>query len=398
MNTAGRVIYLDHLASTPIDPRVRAAMLPWLEGISAGNPHSDHRAGWRAAEAIDEARASVAALIGARPSEIVFASGATEANNLALLGATAGVTRVIVSAIEHPSVLEPAAALRARGIQLDFVAVDHAGRVDLDALERSAAQGPALVSIMAANNEIGTLQPLREIGAICKTHGSLFHTDAVQAVSTQAIDVGETAIDFLSLSGHKVYGPAGIGALYVKAGAAIQPLTFGGGQQDGKRPGTLPVALCVALGAACRLALAERQEDARRIAALRDRLFAALRDGLPAIRRNGGESEVLPGCLNVLVPGVDAADLLLDLPDLAISTGSACSSLAGAPSHVLRAIGLSAEEAHASLRFGLGRGTTAEEVATAAAKVVAALQGSGAKSGMRTRKDQDTWKRSFGIG
>ncbi len=377
MNAAGRIIYLDHLASTPIDPQVRAAMLPWLEGTNAGNPHSDHRAGWRAAEAIDEARASVAALIGARPSEIVFASGATEANNLVLLGATAGVTRLVVSAIEHPSVLEPAAALRARGMQLEFVAVDHGGRLDLDTLERLVAQGPALVSIMAANNEIGTLQPLREIGAICEAHGALFHTDAVQAVSTQAIDVGGAAIDFLSLSGHKVYGPAGIGALYVHGGLSIHPLTFGGGQQDGKRPGTLPVALCVALGAACRLALAHRQEDARRIAALRDRLFAALRHGLHAIRRNGREAEVLPGCLNVVVPGVDAADLLLDLPELAISTGSACSSLSGAPSHVLRAIGLSAEEAHASLRFGLGRETTAEEVDTAAARVIAALRDRG---------------------
>jgi cysteine desulfurase len=260
---------------------------------------------------------------------------------------------------------------------LETVPVDRAGRVDLGALERLLGQGPALVSIMAANNEIGTLQPLAAIGRLCRAHGALFHSDAVQALATQALDVDTAFVDLLSLSGHKLYAPGGVGALFVRGGTALSPLIHGGGQQGNLRPGTLPVALCVALGAACRLALARRADDAARIAALRDRFFAALRDAVPGIRRNDPETQGLPGCLNVTLPGVDAADLLLDLPDLAISTGSACSSFSGAPSHVLRAIGLSAEQAHASLRFGLGRGTTAEEIDRAAARLIAALRDRG---------------------
>ncbi|MDH3472634.1 MAG: cysteine desulfurase [Rhodospirillales bacterium] len=377
MDAERRPIYLDHMASTPLDPEVRAAMLPWLDAARAGNPHSEHAAGWRAAEAIEAARGDVAALIGARASEVVFTSGATEANNLALLGAGRWIGRVVVSPIEHPSVLEPAAALKDQGVALETVPVDQAGRVDLAALEGLLAQGPALVSIMAANNEIGTLQPLAEIGALCRAQGALFHSDAVQALTTQALDVEAACIDLLSLSGHKLYGPAGVGALYVRGGTALLPLVHGGGQQGNLRPGTLPVALCVALGAACRLARARRAEDAARAAALRERLFAALRDAVPGIRRNDPEAGGLPGCLNVTLAGVDAADLLLDLSDLAISTGSACSSLSGAPSHVLRAIGLSAEAAHASLRFGLGRGTTEKEIDKAAALLIAALQDRG---------------------
>ena len=367
-------IYLDHLASTPLDPDVRAAMLPWLDGARAGNPHSEHPAGWRAAEAVDEARGAVAALIGARPAEIVFTSGATEANNLALFGVGRGAGRIVVSPIEHPSVLEPAAQLCGRGCAIETVPVDGSGRVDPDMLAPLLARKPALVSIMAANNEIGAIAPVAEIAALCKAGGALFHTDAAQALATQAIDVAVQGIDLLSLSGHKLYGPAGIGALYLRGGISIEPLAFGGGQQGGRRPGTLPVALCVALGAACRLALARRDEDSRRIAALRDRLFATLRHGLPDVARNGSGKAALPGCLNVTVPGIDAADLLLDLPDLAVSTGSACSTLSGEPSHVLRAIGLSVEEAHASLRFGLGRGTTAQEVDAAAERIIAALR------------------------
>ena len=368
------MIYLDHLASTPLDPEVRDAMLPWLEPARAGNPHSEHPAGWRAAKAVEEARAAVADLIAARPSEIVFTSGATEANNLALFGMAGEHGRLVVSAIEHPSVLEPAAALRSAGRAVESLQTDAEGRVDLDALDQLLAQGPALVSVMAANNEIGTLQPLAEIGALCRKHGALFHSDAAQALRTQAIDVDAAGIDLLSLSGHKLYGPAGIGALFLRAGRSPRPLTHGGGQQGGRRPGTVPVALSVALGAACRLARSRRSDDAAAVSALRDRLHAALGDALPGLRRNGPEVEALPGCLNVTIPGVDAADLLLDLPDLAISTGSACSGMAGAPSHVLRAIGLGAEEAHGSLRFGLGRTTTAEEVDMAAAWIIAAIR------------------------
>ncbi len=371
---AGRLIYLDHLASTPLDPDVRSAMLPWLAAEAAGNPHSEHRAGWRAAEAVDQARASVAVLLGVRPAEIVFTSGATEANNIALFGLTAEVDTIVVSSIEHPSVLEPAAALRNRGKTVAVLPTDGDGRVDLEKLSRWLARGRALVSIMAANNEIGTLQPMAEIGALCRLHGAIFHTDAVQAVSTQAMEIAPAAIDALSLSGHKLYGPAGIGALYVRSGLPCRPLVYGGGQQGGLRPGTVPVALCVGLGEACRLALVRRDEDRRRMTALRDRLFAALRDACPGLQRNGPATETIPGCLNVTLPGIDAADMLLDLPELAVSTGSACATMTGAPSHVLRAIGLSAEQAHASLRFGLGRGTAEAEIDTAAAQISAALR------------------------
>ncbi|MEE8270895.1 MAG: aminotransferase class V-fold PLP-dependent enzyme, partial [Alphaproteobacteria bacterium] len=319
----------------------------------------------------------VADVVGARPSEVVFNSGATEANNLALFGTATQVDRLIVSAIEHPSVLEPAAVLREAGAAVDILPTDAAGRADLGVLDRILAQAPALVSIMAANNEIGTLQPLAEIGRLCRSHGAVFHTDAVQALTTQAVDVVEAGVDLLSLSGHKLHGPAGIGALVVRGGRSLRPLTHGGGQQGGRRPGTVAVALCVGLGAACRLALARRLQDAVTVAALRDRLFDALGDGLPSLRRNGPQTGVLPGCLNVTLPGVDAADLLLDLPDLAVSTGSACSTAADTSSHVLSAIGLSAADAHSSLRFGLGRGTTARDVDDAAARIIAALRDRG---------------------
>jgi cysteine desulfurase len=212
---------------------------------------------------------------------------------------------------------------------------------------------------------------------MCRAHGAIFHTDAAQALSTQALDVDARAIDLLSLSGHKLYGPAGIGALYVRNGVPCKPLTYGGGQQGGLRPGTVPVAMCVGLGEACRQALTRRDDDAPRIAALRDRLYGALRTACPDLLRNSPVDGGVPGCLNVTVPGLDAADFLLDMPGLAVSTGAACSALSGQPSHVLRAIGLTAEQVHGSLRFGLGRGTTMEEVETAAARISAALRDRG---------------------
>ena len=382
-------IYLDHLASTPLDPAVRAAMLPWLEAGAAGNPHSEHAAGWRAAKAVETAREAVATLIGARPAEIVFTSGATEANNLALFGLAESVEQVIVSAIEHPSVLEPARALSARGLRVEELPVAASGRVDLAALEARLGQGPALVSIMAANNEIGTLQPLAEIAALCRASGALLHSDAAQLLSTQACDVGALGVDLLSLSGHKLYGPAGIGALYLRRGLRLRPRAFGGGQQGGLRPGTLPVALCVGLGEACRLAAARAVEDRRRIARLRERLFARLSGAVPAIRRNSPAEDCLPGCLNVSLPGVDAAELLLALPELAVSTGSACSSAEGGPSHVLLAIGRSAEEAHGSLRFGLGRTTSEAELEEAVAQLSAALRAPGPRESRESPRPGD---------
>ena len=367
-------IYLDHMASTPLDPAVLEEMLPWMTAAGAGNPHAaGHRRGWRAAEAIERARGDVAALIGARPGEILFTSGATEANALALLGGVPEGWPVLCSAVEHPSVLACVGELARRGHATKALPVDGAGRVDPDAVR---IDGPALVSVMAANNEVGTIQPVAELARRCRERGGLFHTDAVQALSTGVLDVAALGVDLASLSGHKLYGPMGIGALYVRQGVAVRPLLFGGGQQGGRRPGTLPTALCVGLGAACRIARERGAADAARLRDLRERLFAVLAAGVPGLRRNSPSAEGmgLAGCLHVAVPGLDAADRLLDLPELALSTGSACSSGEGGPSHVLLAMGRSVEDAFGSIRIGLGRFTTAEEVDRAGALLVEALQ------------------------
>ena len=373
------MIYLDHLASTPLDPLVLEAMLPWMRPEAAGNPHAAHAAGWRAADAVEQARAEVAALVGAQPGEVVFTSGATEANALALLGGVPPGGGCVVSAVEHASVLGCLADLRRRGYPDVVLPVDGIGRVDPAGLERALADlpGPALVSVMAANNEVGTVQPLAELAEVAARHGALMHSDAVQALSTRMLDMAAMGLHGLSLSGHKLYGPMGIGALVIRQPFRPVPASAGGGQQRGLRAGTLPTPLCVGLGAACRLARERREEDARRIAELRDRLWRQLRERLPGIRRNGaGDSgDGLAGCLNVTVPGIDAADRLLDLPDLAVATGSACHSGAGEPSHVLLALGLSPADAHASLRFGLGRGTTAAEVDAAAERLAGLLTG-----------------------
>jgi cysteine desulfurase len=366
------LIYLDHMASTPLDPAVLEEMLPWMMQGAAGNPHAaGHKRGWRAAEAIEGARGEVASLIGARAGEILFTSGATEANGLALLGAVPAGWPVLCSSVEHPSVLACVEELDRRGHVTGTLPVDAAGFVNPETLQ---VEGPALVSVMAANNEVGTAQPIAELARRCRERGGLFHTDAVQALSTGTVDVEGMGIDLASLSGHKLYGPMGIGALYVRQGLSIRTLLFGGGQQGGQRPGTLPTALCVGLGAACRIAKLRAAADAVRLRDLRERLFAALASGLPGLRRNSPEAGGLPGCLHVTVPGVDAADTLLDLPDLALSTGSACSSGEGGPSHVLLAMGRSAEDAFGSIRIGLGRFTTVDEVDRAAARLVEALQ------------------------
>jgi len=378
MSTTDRILYLDHLASTPLEPEVLEAMLPWLDPAAVGNPHAArHRPGWRAAEAIDAARAEVAALVGARPGEILFTSGATEANNLALLGGAPAGWPVIASAIEHPSVLACLPELAAQGHPTEILPVGRDGTADLDALKRLLAGRPALVSLMAANNEIGTLQPLETAARICGDAGALLHTDAVQILSTGAVDVRALDLAFLSLSGHKLYGPMGIGALFVREGTPLRPRLLGGGQQADRRAGTLPTALCVGLGATCRIARQRRATDATRLLGLRERLFQALRQGLPDLRRNGSAKHGLPGCLNITVPGLDAADMLLDLPDLALSTGSACSTGSPEPSHVLRAIGLSPEDSYGSLRLGLGRGTNADNVDRAAARLVGAITARG---------------------
>ncbi|KAA0573686.1 cysteine desulfurase family protein [Azospirillum sp. Sh1] len=368
------MIYLDHLASTPLDPQVLEAMLPWMRGQAVGNPHAAHPAGWRAADAIAQARAEVAALVGAQPGEVVFTSGATEANTLALLGGVPAGGGCVVSAVEHASVLGCLPELRRRGHAVAILPVDAGGRVDPAALDEALAglPTPALVSVMAANNEVGTVQPLAELAAVASRHGATMHSDAVQSLSTRAIDMAALGIHGLSLSGHKLYGPMGIGALIVRRPFRPVPASPSGGQQRGLRGGTLPTPLCVGLGVACRLARERREEDARRIGDLRDRLWQRLRSRLPGIRRNGA-AEGLAGCLNVTIPGIDAADRLLDLPELAVATGSACHSGASEASHVLLALGLSVMDAHASVRFGIGRDTTAAEMDEAVDRLAAAL-------------------------
>lgn len=355
------LVYLDHMASTPLDGRVLDAMRPWLDPAGAGNPHATtHAAGWRASDAIERARALVADLIAARPGEILFTSGATEANNLALFGASRESRRVIVSALEHPSVLNCLPALEARGRQTRIAAIDGDGRLRVECL--GALGEGDLISVAAASNEVGTLQPLAEIAAVCRRHGARLHSDAVQALSTEVVDVPAQGLDLLSLSGHKLYGPCGIGALFVRDGLPLTPLLFGGGQQGGIRPGTLPTALCVGLGEACRIAREERCCDRSRLLVLRERLWEGLRAAIPGVRRNGRAEDGLAGCLSVTLPGVDAEDLLLDVPELALATGSACTSGRVGPSHVLLALGRSPQEAHGTIRFGLGRGTTQADV------------------------------------
>ncbi len=363
-------IFLDHNATTPLDPRVKAAMDAFLEG-GPGNPHSvSHALGWRAREAVDEARRQVAGLIGARPEEIVFTSGASEANNLAIQGAVEGRQgAVLCSAIEHPSVLEPVRHLASRGFRCGSIPVSSKGLVDPDALSENLFGDTLLVAVMAANNEIGTLQPVAGIGRLCRARGILFHCDAAQAAGKVPLDVAEIGCDFMSLSAHKLYGPMGIGALYVRQGARLSPVMHGGAQERSLRPGTVPAPLAVGFGEAARLAAAEMDEEAVRLRALRDALLEKLRAGLPGLRVNGSLEHRLAGNLNLRVEGADAEDWLLNCPGLALSTGSACASGRQAPSEVLQALGLSVEAAAGSIRIGLGRFTTAVEVDQAAAEL-----------------------------
>ncbi len=368
MTAARRPVYLDYMASTPLDEQVRVAMRRWLEPDAVGNPHSVHHgAGWRAAEAVEQARAQVAALIGARPGEIVFTSGATEANNLALRGPI-GRRHIITSAIEHPSILDGLPVLERDGVAVTRLPVDPDGRVTPDDFGVAIDERPTLVSIMAANNETGVIQPLEEIAAVRGAHDTLLHTDATQILTTRRLDVNALGLDLLSLSGHKLYGPMGIGALFARDGLDLQPLLYGGAQQHGLRPGTLPVALCVGLGEACRIAAERAAHDESRIQPLREHLFAGLKRTFPDVRRNGTPQHALAGCLNVTLPGIDAAAMLLELPELALSTGSACASGKPGPSHVLLAMGHSPQTAHSSVRFGLGRHTSRSDIDFAVAR------------------------------
>lgn len=372
-------IYLDYQATTPVDPRVLERMLPYFSEIF-GNPHSSaHAFGWAADEAVEQARREVAALIGAEAREIIFTSGATESNNLAIKGVAhfyGDKKRHIVTCVsEHKCVLETCVQLEREGFEITRMAVGRNGLIDREELRHEIRDDTLLVSIMAANNEIGVLQPIGEVGALCREKGIFFHTDSAQAAGTIPLDVHAMNIDLMSLSAHKLYGPMGIGALYVRRRPRVRllPLMDGGGQERGLRSGTLAPALCVGFGEACTLAAREMEEEAPRLRALRDFLLTTLVSRLEGVVVNGDRDKRLPGNLNVSFAGTDASDLLARLGDVAMATGSACSSASIEPSYVLRALGLSDAEASASLRIGLGRFTTEEEIIYACDRIIAAV-------------------------
>ena len=373
-----RPIYLDHHATTPLDPRVLDAMLPYLRE-DFGNPASStHLYGWRAEAALSDARERLAAAIGAAdPSEIVFTSGTTESDNLALLGVlrASRETRrhLVTSAVEHPAVLDACRALEAEGVEVSRLPVDAEGRLDASLVEAAIGPHTRLVSVGAANGEVGTVQALEAITALCRERGVPFHSDGAQWVGKLPVSVREMGIDLLAFCAHKIYGPKGIGALYVRGGRPripLQPILHGGGHQAGRRSGTLPVAQCVGFARALELCVEEQDAEAGRQRALRDRLLTRLEDALPGVWRNGAREGGLPGNLNVSFDGVEADALLPSLPELALSTGSACASASAEPSHVLVALGLAVDRVRGALRVGLGRGTREEDVEFTAQRLI----------------------------
>jgi cysteine desulfurase len=360
-------IYFDHAATTPLDPAVRRAMLPYLDGLF-GNPSSLHWAGREAHAAVDEARAQVADLIGARSEEIVFTGSGTEADNLALRGVLErGGGHVIVSAFEHPAVMETVTALERIGVSVTRLPVGSDGIVRAESLARALRPDTRLVSVMAANNVVGTIQPVTELARLTHEHGALFHADAVQAVGKLRLDVRQLGVDLLSLSGHKFHGPKGVGALYVRAGVELTPVVYGGGQERGLRSATENVPAIVGLGAAAALARAGMNDETVRMVNLRDRLSAGIAEAIPNAYFIGHPYIRLPGhlCMSFAGQEGEAVKLLLKLDELgiAVSSGSACSSShVGEPSYVLTAMGLDQIRARGSLRITLGRGNTGEEI------------------------------------
>lgn len=362
-------IYLDHHATTPCDPRVLEVMLPTFRETFGNAASRQHGFGWAAEALVEQARDQVASLLGADPTEIVFTSGATESNNLALKGVAHAYAskgrHLVTTAIEHKAVLDSAARLERDGFEVTYLPVRSDGLIEIDAVAEAIRGDTVLVSVMTANNEIGTLNPIEAIGALCKERGVLFHTDAVQALPYRDCSVGKTGADLISISAHKMYGPKGIGALFVRRRnprVRLVPIIDGGGHERGYRSGTLNVPGIVGLGMACELVMAEREEDSRRIARLRDRLKEGLLERIDFARINGSMTERLPNNLNLSFPGVNGDGLLAAIQGVAVSSGSACTSVSLEPSYVLKALGESEEVAHTSIRFGLGRETTEEEI------------------------------------
>lgn len=370
----GRASYLDMSSTTPMDPRVLDAMLPYCIG-SFGNPHSrTHAYGWEAEKAVEKAREDIASLIGASPKEIIFTSGATESNNMSVKGiahfygkSNSEKKHIITTQTEHKCVLDSCRFLEQEGFEVTYLPVlPSTGRIDMQQLEETIRPGQTvLVSIMAVNNEIGTRQPIEDIGRLCKQHKVFFHTDAAQMLGKLPIDVQAMNIDLMSLSSHKIYGPKGVGALYVrrsKPRVRLNPLFSGGGQERGLRSGTLPHSLCVGFGAACAIAKQEFAYDTQWINYLSKKLQTGIESRIPHVQRNGDPDNYYPGCLNYSFAYVEGESLLMSLKNIAISSGSACTSASLEPSYVLRALGVGEELAHSSLRFGIGRFTTEQEI------------------------------------
>lgn len=384
-------IYLDYQSSTPCDPRVVEKMLPYFTH-KFGNPHTrNHAYGWEAEEGIEQARQRIAATIKADPREVIFTSGATESNNLAIKGVAhffAAQKRHIVTCVtEHKCVLDSCRHLEQEGFSVTYLPVRPNGLVDLNQLEDALTDQTLLVSIMAVHNEIGVIQPLEEIGKICHARGVYFHTDGAQALGRIPLDVNAFNIDLMSLSSHKIYGPKGIGALYVrrsKPRIRLQALLNGGGQERGMRSGTLPTPLCVGFGEACCLVEAEREAEWIRLTALKERFYHAIQQELSDVFLNGDPTRRIPGNLNLSFAYVEGEGLMMGIKELAVSSGSACTSASLEPSYVLRALGVDEELAHTSLRIGFGRFTTEAEVDFAAAHII--------KSVKRLRQMSPLWE------
>jgi cysteine desulfurase len=374
-------VYLDNHATTPVDPRVLEAMLPFF-GAKFGNAASrSHAFGWEAEKSVESARRHVAELACASTREIVFTSGATESNNLAIKGVAEAYSvkgrHIITMSTEHKAVLDPVKRLERSGWRLTVLPPGPDGLLDVERLGAAIEPETVLVSVMYANNEIGVIQPIRQIGAICHERGVLFHSDAAQAFGKVPIDVSKDGIDLMSVSAHKLYGPKGIGALFVRRRnprVELVPQMDGGGHEFGMRSGTLNVPAIAGFGRACALCADEMESEGARVRGWRDRLKARLESELEDVRVNGSMDHRLPGNLNMSFAGVDAEALLMSLADVALSTGSACTSASVEPSHVLRALGVGEERAHSSLRFGLGRFNTDEEVEYVAKRVVEAVK------------------------
>lgn len=367
-------IYMDYQATTPCDKRVVEEMLPYFTE-KFGNPHSGHAMGLQANDAVDDSRKKIADLIKANdPREIIFTSGATESNNLAIRGAVhyyeSDRKKVITSTIEHKCVLETCRSLQSEGYQVVFVPVLSNGIVDMNFLKKEIDDNTILVSIMSVNNEIGTIQPIKEISKLCREHGVLFHTDAAQAVGKIEVDAGD--VDLMSISGHKVYGPKGVGALYVRIKPRIRlaPLFAGGGQERGIRSGTLAVPLCVGLGKACEIAKSEMLEESQRLAEMKNYFIDKILSRLEKVYLNGDRERRIPGCLNFSFEGVEGESIMLGMPEVCISSGSACTSASLEPSYVLKAISIKEDLAHCSLRIGLGRFTTFDEIEYVSDKII----------------------------